>query len=307
MLRRLVLLTFILLAYAVSALSQPGYYRVTTQPGGVKIFINEVPADSAGMLNPGTYSLRVEKEGYHSQIRQIEIQSDRIAELRVRLLPARIRARTHNRRYDFKLRQTSGSLILSSNPPGLAVSLNNDGKGTTPLRIDGVPTGSHVVTIGGVSDTVLLRTQDLLRLRLEAGKIQNVTKEIYQSNYEHVRLRNFALFMEEDETRARDCASFRNRRGSSFFRLASAGMYLITRMIFRNAGDSAISVPVRFSIYRGSSLFSRARHTIRLDPNVDHDWCYYHFDYWDTGEYTLAIEGTDGHRWGEIYFRIYRE
>jgi hypothetical protein len=296
-----------MLTFATSASSQPGFYRVTTQPEEVKIFINDAPSDAAGMLAPGTYSLRVEKEGYHAQTGKINIRSDRVVEIRVRLLPVKMRARRHNNRYDIKLRPTTGSLILSSNPPGLSVFLNDNDEGTTPLRLDDVPTGSHRVTIGSVSATVSLQTHDLRRLRLEGGKIQDVTKEIYDSNHKNVRLRTFALFMEEDENRARDCKNFRDRRGNSAFRLATAGTFLITRMVFRNSGDEAVSLPLRFSIYRGSSLFSRAKHTIRLDPKVDHDWCYYHHDYWTTGEYTLAIEGIDGQRWGEIYFTIYRE
>jgi hypothetical protein len=301
------LLSLLISAYAAPAWSQPGYYRVKAQPSDVKIYLNEVLVDSAGMLDPGTYSLRVEKEGYHSQIKEIKIVSDRIVDIRVRLQPARMRVRSSSRRYDIRMRQTTGSLILSSNPPGLPVFLNDDEKGTTPLRIDDVPTGSHRVNIGDASETVSLQSYELRRLRLEQGKIRDVTREIYGSNYERVRLRNFELFMESDENRARDCAAFRNRRGSRVFRVFNEGMFLVTRMIFRNSGDAPVSLSLRFSIYRGSRLISHAKHTLRVDPGVDHDWCYYHYDFWETGEYTLTIEGTDGHRWGEMHFRVYRE
>lgn len=304
MYRNFVLLSLFLLTFAGQVWAQPGYYRVTSQPGGIKVYINEARADTAGMLRPGTYELRIEKQGYQTTTRNIRIESDRVVEIRVRLLPVRMRIRSYPKRYDFRMRRTTASLILSSNPPGLPILLNNDEKGTTPLRLDEVPTGAYRVTIGAVSDSVRLRQDDLRRLRLEKGRINEVTKEIFASNYERVRLRTLAVFMEEDELRAQDCSLFRERRGSSAFRLASSNMFLVARMIFQNTGDATISVPLRFSIYQGSNLLSRARHTVNIKPGKDHDWCYYHYDYWDEGEYTLAIESVDGHRWGEIYFRI---
>jgi hypothetical protein len=303
----LLVLTLITLAFAIPAASQPGYYSVTTQPENVKIFINDALSDAAGMLPSGEYSLRIEKDGYHPQTRKITIPSDRLVEIRVRLWPVRMRIREYNNRYDFKLRPTTGALILSSDPPGLPVSLGDKGKGITPLRIDEVPTGTHRLTIGEVSGTVAIETYEVRRLRLEEGKIRDVTQEIYESSYEAVALRNLALFMEANESLVRHCANFRNRRGANVFRLATAEMFLVARMIFRNSGNTPISLPLYFSIYRGSSLLSRAQHIVRLDPKVDHDWCYYHFDDWGTGEYKLTIHGTDGHQWGEIHFRVHRE
>ncbi len=307
MYRNFVLLSLFLLTFTGKAWTQPGYYRVTSQPGGINVYINDARADTAGMLRPGTYELRIEKQGYQTTTRNIRIESDRVVEIRVRLLPVRMRIRSFPKRYDFRMRRTTASLILSSNPPGLPILLNDDEKGTTPLRLDDVPTGAYRVTIGAVSDSVRLRQDDLRRLRLEKGRINEVTKEIFDSNYERVRLRTLAVFMEEDEGRAQDCSLFRERRGSSVFRLARTNMFLVARMIFQNTGDATVSVPLRFSIYQGSNLLSRTRHTVKIKPGKDHDWCYYHHDYWGDGEYTLAIESVDGHRWGEIYFRIARE
>lgn len=305
--QRLFFLTFFTLAFTSSASAQPGYYSVTTQPENVKIFINEALSDAAGMLPAGEYALRVEKEGYHPQTRKITIRSDRMVEIRVRLWPVRMRIREYSNRYDFKLRPTTGSLIVGSDPPGLPVSLDDEGKGVTPLRIDEVPTGTHRLAIGEVSENIAIETYEVRRFRLHAGKIHDVTQEIYESSYEAIALRDLALFMEANEALVHHCANFRDRRSANVFRLATAEMFLVARMIFRNSGDAPISLPLYFSIYRGSNLLSRAQHIIRLDPKVDHDWCYYHFDDWETGEYKLAIHGADGHRWGEIHFRIHRE
>ncbi|MDZ7289270.1 MAG: PEGA domain-containing protein [candidate division KSB1 bacterium] len=305
--RSLVLLCLLLPAFVTTAWSQPGYYRVTVQPGGVRLFINDAPADSAGMLDPGIYSLRIEKPGYRTVTRKVRIESDRVLEIRVRLWPAKIKTRPQYKRYDVRLRQTTASLILSSNPPGLPIRLNDDDKGMTPLRLDDVPTGSYRITIGTVTDNIWLQQDELRRLRLERGKIQDVTKEIYDTNFEHVRLHNLALFMEEDEARACDCSLFRGRRGANVFHPATAGMFLIARMIFRNSSETTISIPLRFSIYRDGKLFSRAKHTLNIKSGRDHDWCYYHHDYWETGEYTLTVESVDGHRWGVVHFRIYLE
>jgi hypothetical protein len=304
MYRNFVLLSLFLLTFTGKAWVQPGYYRVISQPGGIKVYLNDARADTAGMLRPGTYELRIEKQGYQTTTRNIRIESDRVVEIRVRLLPVRMRIRSYPKRYDFRMRRTTASLILSSNPPGLPIVLNDDEKGTTPLRLDDVPTGPYRVKIGAVSDSITLRQDDLRRLRLEKGRINEVTKEIFDSNYERVRLRTLTVFMEDDEARARDCSLFRERRGNNVFRLARTNMFLVARMIFRNTGDATIAVPLRFSIYQGSNLLSRAKHTVNIKPGKDHDWCYYHHDYWDEGEYTLAIESVDGHRWGEIYFRI---
>jgi hypothetical protein len=298
------LLLIVLLAFTGQAWSQPGYYRVIAKPGGIRVYINDARADSAGMLATGTYELRIEKEGYETTTRNIRIESDRVAEIRVHLLPARMRTLSRPKSYNLRLRRSTASLILSSNPPGLPILLNDDEKGTTPLRLDNVPTGPYRIKIGAVSDSITLRQDDLRRLRLEKGRLQEITKEIFASNYERVRLRSMAVFMEEDEARASNCPLFRERHGSSVFRLANPGMFLVARLVFRNSSEAPISIPMRFSIYRGSTLISRAKHTITINPGKDHEWCYYHHESWDDGEYTLAIESVDGHRWGEIYFRV---
>ncbi|MGH7601913.1 MAG: PEGA domain-containing protein, partial [bacterium] len=266
MYRNFVLLSLFVLTFTGKAWAQPGYYRVTAQPGGIKVYINEARADTAGMLSPGTYELRIEKEGYEGTTRNIRIESDRVTEIRVRLMPVRMRIRSFPKRYDFRLRRSTASLILSSNPPGLPIALNNDEKGTTPLRLDDVPTGPYRVKIGAVSDSITLRQDDLRRLRLEKGRINEVTKAIFDSNYERVRLRTLTVFMEDNEARAQDCSLFRERRGSSVFRLANSNMFLVARMIFQNTGDATISVPLRFSIYQGSNLLSRASHTVNITP-----------------------------------------
>jgi hypothetical protein len=245
---------------AATAWSQPGYYRVSAKPGGVQVFINDARSDSAGMLDPGTYAFRIDKEGYRAAIRSVTIESDRVAEIRVHLLSARPRLRAYPKRYNVRLRRTTASLILSSNPPGLPVRLNDDEKGSTPLRLDDVPTGEYRVTIGRVSETVELQSDEMRRLRLEKGAIHDVTKEIYDLKYEHVRLHTFSAFMEEDEARARNCSLFRECRGASAFRLTSRSMYLVTRMIFRNSGEVAIAIPLQFPSIR-AQLCSRAPNT----------------------------------------------
>jgi hypothetical protein len=39
-------------------------------------------------------------------------------------------------------------------------------------------------------------------------------------------------------------------------------------------------------------------------PGKDHDWCYYHQDDWESGEYTLKIESEEGRPWGELHFEF---
>jgi len=65
-------------------LEQTGILTVNSVPEGALIYLNEVPQDvtdnSIQGLKPGSYELRLEKEGYHSWSRTIEITVGRVTQ-----------------------------------------------------------------------------------------------------------------------------------------------------------------------------------------------------------------------------------
>lgn len=105
----------------------------TAQPGAMvyldNLYLGRTPLQ--GRALPGSYTLRIDREGFQSFRREVAIDASQTNSFRVRLAKSDHRAR----------------LKLTSNPDGAEVYLNLERIGTTPLDRGDLPPGAHRLRI----------------------------------------------------------------------------------------------------------------------------------------------------------------
>ncbi len=125
-----------------------GRLLVRLSPAGARVFLDgqDVGATPVTLraLSFGGHNLRLAREGYESEERRVIISAAQPAQSLivdlVRVRAASAPAEAGNARF-------SAPLIVESRPPGAAVFLNGRRVGTTPLTMDVVPAGSHVLRL----------------------------------------------------------------------------------------------------------------------------------------------------------------
>lgn len=304
---RLGILPFwLFLLVAAPVFAQKGFYRILGVDANTQIFFDEVKLDdAAGQYYPGRYTLRVEREGHHAFIDRIAIYPDQLTEVRVRSLPARIRPRPSRRRQNARLVHRVGTLVVTSTQPGKTVLLDSVARGETPLVLENVPIGVREITIDSVSTMISLRVFETVRVRLQNGKIENVTDEELPEDQRALALEDLALFFTEKEQEATNCSNFFSRSGEKVFRLTREGMFLVCRMTFRLPKNELTKFPVRFRLYRGPEEIYTVEHELPIDPRTDRRVCYFHHEWWRPGEYVLTIDTIAGNRLGEVSFTLF--
>ena len=291
---------------AIPSFSQKGFYRILGVEPDTRIFFDEQEMpDAAGQFAPGRYTLRVEKSGHHTFLDRIAIYPDQLVEVRVRTMPAKVRSRPYRQRQDARLFKMVGTLVVTSNPPGQEVMLDSVARGATPLVLENVPVGNREVIIGKTSAFFMLRPFESLRLRLQNGGILDVTNEDLPEALREVTLEEAALFLTEEEARAKNCGNFFEGTGEKVFRLKREGMFLVCRMIFHLPKNEPTKLPVRFRLYRGTEEVYTAEHELPIDPATERRVCYFHHEWWKPGEYILTIDTQAGNRLKEASFTLF--
>lgn len=159
------------------ASSAPGFYRIIGREPGTIIYFDEDTVNTAGQHAPGVYTLRVEREGYLAHVKPIRIVSDHVVEINIRSAGMRSAARPARQRQMVRLYPMPATLVVTSNPPGQIVWLDETERGVTPMVLENILAGRHALKIGAVSDTLSLRMFETKRVRLETGRIKDVTAE----------------------------------------------------------------------------------------------------------------------------------
>ncbi|NUO83959.1 PEGA domain-containing protein [candidate division KSB1 bacterium] len=296
----------LVLLIAAPAFPQKGFYRILGVEPDTRIFFDEAELkDAAGQYQPGRYTLRVEKRGHHTYLDKIAIYPDQLVEVRVRTMPAKVRSRPFRQRQDARLIPMVGTLVVTSDPPGKPVLLDSVARGTTPLVLENVPVGNRELIIDSTSRMINLRVFETIRVRLQSGKIEDVTNEELSPELREVELNGVSLFFTEREAEATDCSNFFESNGNSVFRLERSGMFLVCRMIFHLPKNERMTLPVRFAIYRGTDKVYTAEHELPIDPRTSRRVCYYHHEWWKPGEYVLTIDTTAGNRLGQVSFTLF--
>ncbi len=102
-----------------------GVYQGNTKPGDA--------LDLTGLL-PGTHTILLQLQNYQDYATSVEVQAGRVSQVNADLIPA-------------KTPSQSGTLLISSNPQGANIFLDNACVGITPLTIPSVTAGNHTLLL----------------------------------------------------------------------------------------------------------------------------------------------------------------
>jgi len=127
-----------------------GVYQGTTKPGDA--------LDLTGIL-PGTHTILLQLQNYQDYSRQVEVHAGQVSQLKADLTPALTPSQ-------------SGILLISSNPQGANIFLDNAFAGITPLTIPSVTAGNHTILLrlAGYADySTLLTISQGQAVQVQAG------------------------------------------------------------------------------------------------------------------------------------------
>jgi hypothetical protein len=122
--------------------STTGWLYISSSPGGATVTLDgnnrgETPSSGSLKLNTvavGTHTIVLTRSGYQPYSTSTSVSSNTVTEVSAILQPTTTPSGT-------------GGLTISSSPAGANVFLDNAFVGITPLTLDTVPAGSHVVSI----------------------------------------------------------------------------------------------------------------------------------------------------------------
>ncbi|MFI5288780.1 MAG: PEGA domain-containing protein [Polyangia bacterium] len=139
--------------------NKPGQVMITSEPSvNVQVLVDNkrIPVDGTPAtlkLDPGSYVLTVQREGYVPWNQQVEVKAGEIIRKQITLEPL-----------------ASGTgFTLVSEPSGLQAMFDGKPLGITPLKVQSVSPGTHKIDVAGPNGTTWSQN-----VELEAGKIAEV-------------------------------------------------------------------------------------------------------------------------------------
>lgn len=120
--------------------STTGWIYLTSSPAGATVYLDGAVAGqtaSNGVLKidnvrSGSHNIRVELAGYQPYSTTVNVQVNTVTDVMATLV---------------SVKGSTGTLSVSSTPPGASVFIDNALKGLTPLTLTDLPAGSHQVLI----------------------------------------------------------------------------------------------------------------------------------------------------------------
>jgi hypothetical protein len=167
-----------------------GRIEVRSTPSDARVMVNGRDVGRTPMtaenIAPGSHTLRIVREGYRPLERRVTVTSDRPSlSVSVQLTPERPAAKVASAttaRSDRtparepapqpSLNKTTGALFIESRPAGASVLIDGKPSGTTPMLLEGLNAGDHVVHIdaqGYRRWTSAVRIVSGLRARVSAS------------------------------------------------------------------------------------------------------------------------------------------
>jgi hypothetical protein len=127
---------------AAAAAAPRGRLVVRSTPSGSQVFVNGRRRGTTPLalrdLAPGTYTIRLAREGYADASRRISVGGAAVRDVTIRL----------ERRAASPAPATfTGSLYVDSRPRGARVLVDGREVGTTPMQLSDVRAGTHVVRL----------------------------------------------------------------------------------------------------------------------------------------------------------------
>jgi len=137
------------------------FIRIETNPAYASIYINGQYmgiSPYTAELKAGTYTLEVQKDGYRKKITTKTIGTQ-----------TKDLSRNETIRIELEKEETTGSVIISSDPMTANIYVDGTYKGTTPKTIEGLETGYHLVKL--IKDHYEDKVQNV---KIESGKTENM-------------------------------------------------------------------------------------------------------------------------------------
>lgn len=137
-----------------------GQLHIMSIPGGAQVFIDEeyvgLTPFRTGRLPTGSHQLRLAKDQHKERISAAVVERGKQREVNIRLLPVK------------------GSIVVSSDPPGAVVYLDDESKGNTPVFIYGVMVGKHSLKLvkQGYEDQEKQITVEELKVLWQSEKLR---------------------------------------------------------------------------------------------------------------------------------------
>jgi hypothetical protein len=148
------------LIFSHYAYSQEGYLHVTSSPEKAEVNINNEKKGETpyfGVLKPGKYEVILEKKGYNTEAKTVEIIQGEVGKLHFTLQKPSLARKL------FSIRKGKGNLTVITDTSDVSIYL--DGKKETvssPATIKDIPAGLHnLILVSGeyaMSDEILIRT-----------------------------------------------------------------------------------------------------------------------------------------------------
>lgn len=157
----------------------PGAMKLTSVPEGARFYVNDLPEGKSpvvkNMLNPGSYVVRCELEGFDTITRTIEIGNGAVVN------------------EEFRLENVLGSIEIKTNPVGAQVLVDGHVAGTTKsgdpaaelsdvLIIPGLVAGEHTVIVRKDSYTESVKHPTVVNQ--QATKLSVKLRRIFKPNIE---------------------------------------------------------------------------------------------------------------------------
>ncbi|MCQ8893527.1 MAG: PEGA domain-containing protein [Methanolinea sp.] len=151
--------------------SNPGGLSIGSEPRGASLYVDDrymgKTNQVVGNLAPGTHAVRITEAGYVAWQKEVTVTGGTITPVFARLDP--------------EVSPPSGDILVASIPPGAAVFINGDYRGsTTPddlLDIDDLSPGQYVLVVSKPGYLDFTKT-----VSVEAGKVVQVMAPLAGSN-----------------------------------------------------------------------------------------------------------------------------
>lgn len=176
---KLMKLIGIILILIANLSAATGFLEVTSNPVGVKVFIDGKYIGTTNNQNAlfaelttGSHTLKGRKNGFSSFNKSIHIKENELTEFSIMLSTVKTKVEKIEKQNTATMVSDVAHLVLTSMPPKLKVTINGKGYGTTPIKVSNISTGKKKITIGNKSTELLLNKNDSLSIKLEKGNFK---------------------------------------------------------------------------------------------------------------------------------------
>lgn len=192
--RKILLLLLVVASFTLLfGTEAPGYVAITSSDG-VKILVDGVHKGTVVgrqlilSLEPGTYTLTTQKEGYEDKSVVVTVQSGRSTSVSIELSQAKImQEKIPTEQKKVVLGQKTGTINIYSIPfPSAKVSINGVNYGETDIRLTNFPTGKLTVKVdsGGKSLQNVFTLEENETIDLQANFVDGKIYQLFTVSFD---------------------------------------------------------------------------------------------------------------------------